>query len=162
MKKLLFVAFAVLFAGIANASVGVDVNGVNVGAVADINCPTGSGIACSITNNNLNIMAISSGNTVVQNGSALTFTAANIVNRPVFVMTVAGTYTLDTGANVAAVLPNLAVGQIVPINVSNVTAGTVTMAGSTGMVLGGSYTVPTLQSRTFNAVYVASNSFTIY
>lgn len=102
---------------------------------------------------------------VVPNGaSTFTLTAANIAKNANFVhvfSSPASTFTLDTGTNLAAAVPGIAVGDEIPFRVSNNSSNTVTMAGATGTTLGGAFTVASLQSREFTATYISTNAFTI-
>lgn len=112
----------------------------------------------------LNPIRIQTGIVVTNATSSLTLTAANLVNNSIFQHTgsTATTYTLDTGANVAAAVPLIAVGECIPFVVSNASTVTVTMAGASGTTLANVMTVLTLQSRTFWMICTGTNTFTIY
>jgi hypothetical protein len=107
-------------------------------------------------------MVISGMSTVSVASPETSLDAASIASNKIFVPVVSGSYTTDNGTNIAAASPGIAVGSAIPFVISNPTAGTITLVGTTGSVVSGSATVATMQNKTFYAVYMASNSFTIY
>jgi hypothetical protein len=130
-----------------------------MGAVADINCA--NGLNCSITNNGLNMMVSSQG-TVSLPATTTVLSGANIGVTAIFVPAVAGSYTTDTAANIIAASPWVQIGQTIPIEVSNLSSGNFVLVGGSGVVVATSGTIATTASKTFKALYAASNSFTIY
>ena len=103
-------------------------------------------------------MVVSNSSTVALISTTTSLTAANIVKNSIFVPTVSGSFTLDTGANLASASTGIAVGSRIPFIVTNASTGTFTLVGNTGMALGGAWTVPTLQTKTFNAVVILVKS----
>lgn len=112
----------------------------------------------------LNPRRILTGGVVTNTGASLTLTAANMVKNAIFQQTgtTAPTFTLDTGANLSAACPNVAVGQMLYFVVSNASNQTITMAGASGTTLANAMTVLTLQSRTFYAINTGTNTWTVF
>jgi hypothetical protein len=112
----------------------------------------------------LNPIRIQTGTVITQATNSATLTAAQLVANSIFQHTgsTATTWTLDTGANVAAAVPLITVGECIPFVVSNASTVTITMAGASGTTLANAMTVLTLQSRTFYMVNTGTNTFTIY
>lgn len=107
---------------------------------------------------------VATGAVVTNSGATLTLTGANMAKNAIFqeTGTTAATFTLDTGTNLSAAVPGVAVGDCVSFVVSNASNQTITMAGATGTTLANAMTVLTLQSRTFYAINTGTNTWTIY
>ncbi len=63
--------------------------------------------------------------------------------------------TTDTAAHIVAAIPNPAVGQIIPITITNLNSDTLTLVAGTGITLAGTTTVATDSTRYYQGVITA-------
>jgi len=128
-----------------------NINGVAFNGSADITIIKFSGVRRYTTG-------------VVTGTGAQTLSGADMAAGKIFQLTgtTARTFTLDTGTNLSAAVPGVAVNDMIVFVVSNASTVTITMAGAAGTTLANAMTVATLQSRTFYAVNTGTNTWTIY
>ena len=143
----------------------------NSSAAQTVNIGTGAGVSTvdignTTANSIVNIKSplLRTIGTVITTTANLTLTGANMAKGSVFQLTggTARTFTLDTGTNLSAALPGVAVGDMISFVVSNASTRTITMTGGAGTTLANAMTVLTLQSRTFYAINTGTNTWTIY
>jgi len=93
-----------------------------------------------------------------QNG---TITAANMKSGLIVHTSVtgAGTITLDTGANIDAAFPGLAVGDTIEVHYVNDGTQTVTLTGASGTTALSAQTIATLQGIKITFLKTAANAF---
>ncbi len=93
-----------------------------------------------------------------------TITAANMVSGLIVHTSVtgAGTITTDTGTNIDAAFPGLAVGDAIEVYYVNDGTQTVTLTGASGCVVLSAQTIATLQGRKLTFVKLAANSFNVF
>lgn len=72
------------------------------------------------------------------------------------------TDTTDTAANIIAVFPEMDIGDVFMFSVSNPTAGSLTIAGGTGVTASGNLVVPTLTHRLFMFTLTSATTMTLY
>jgi hypothetical protein len=100
--------------------------------------------------------------------STATLTTAQVINGWLVAnpSTTAATYTLPTGADLDAAVPNATVGSTFDLSIINTgtSSGTVTLAVSTGVTDGGNAVVaiPVTSSALFRFRKVADNAFVAY
>jgi hypothetical protein len=104
------------------------------------------------------------GAVVTNSSGTLTLSAAQMAANSIFqeTGTTPATFTLDTGANLSAAIPGVAVGETIDFVVSNASNQTITMSGASGTVLANVMTVPTLTTRIFFANCTGTNTWVIY
>jgi len=93
-----------------------------------------------------------------------TITAANMVSGLIVHTSASagGTITTDTGANIDAAFPGLAVGDAIEVRYVNDGTQVVTLTGASGCVVLSAQTIAALQGITLTFIKLAPNSFNVF